>query len=205
MNIISYSLFGDNLKYTYGAVHNSKLIKEFFPDWKMRIYYQNIDKNIKDQIDPDTELIDMKNDPLYGMVWRFYVADDPTVSNYIIRDLDDRLNKNDSLIINDWMKSEKNFHIIRAIPQHKIMPGGMWGGKKNLPIREKLLYFNKIKTLKVYGDDENFLKYHIYPFIRKDCIVYGFGSPPWDLIVKPFPDGTIGSVGGVYEWNIERI
>ena len=204
MNIISFSLFGNNPKYCHGAIHNSRLTKEFFPDWRMRLYYQNIEKNILNQIDQDTELIEIKDDPLYGYVWRLYVAEDPIVDKYIVRDVDDRLNRSDSLIVKNWLESDKNFHVIRSIPQHRIMPAGMWGGKKCLPMREKLLNFNTIRPFRVYGDDEAFLESQIYPIIREDCIVYGFGSYPRDALVKPFPDGTVGSVGEVYEWDIER-
>ncbi len=39
--IISFSLWGDNPKYTIGAIENAKLAKTIYPDWICRFYVGN--------------------------------------------------------------------------------------------------------------------------------------------------------------------
>ena len=36
--IISFSLWGDNPKYTIGAINNAKLSQSIYPDWICRFY-----------------------------------------------------------------------------------------------------------------------------------------------------------------------
>ena len=36
--IISFSLWGDNPKYTIGAIKNAEIAKEIYPDWICRFY-----------------------------------------------------------------------------------------------------------------------------------------------------------------------
>ena len=38
MNLITFSLFGDNPLYCQGAVENARLAKEIYPDWTARFY-----------------------------------------------------------------------------------------------------------------------------------------------------------------------
>ena len=48
-----------------------------------------------------------------------------------MRDADSRLNLRDVSAIEDWVKSDKNFHIVREHPEGHCMEmcGGMWGCK----------------------------------------------------------------------------
>ena len=45
--IISYSLWGNNERYTHGALRNSELASEIYPDWICRFY---IGKSVPDDI-----------------------------------------------------------------------------------------------------------------------------------------------------------
>ena len=47
MNIISFSLYGDNPMYLRGAIENIKLAKIYYPEWKCRFY---IDDSIKQEL-----------------------------------------------------------------------------------------------------------------------------------------------------------
>ena len=38
MKVVSYSLWGDNPKYTIGAIRNAELVKSLYPGWKARFY-----------------------------------------------------------------------------------------------------------------------------------------------------------------------
>ena len=41
MRVLSFSLWGDNPKYTIGAIKNSELKEKFYPDWQMRVYHND--------------------------------------------------------------------------------------------------------------------------------------------------------------------
>jgi protein O-GlcNAc transferase len=95
--IISFCLWGDNPKYTIGAIENAKLAKTIYPDWTCRFYVGNSTPDeIWDKLyDMDnTEMINMEIDGDWsGMFWRFYPASENDVDVFIVRDTDSRLSK----------------------------------------------------------------------------------------------------------------
>ena len=58
------------------------------------------------------------------MFWRF-LFDDSSVDIFIVRDVDSRINKEESAV-KEWLESDKLLHIMRDHPHHyyKIL-GGM--------------------------------------------------------------------------------
>ena len=62
------------------------------------------------------------------MFWRFFPLDDPTVDVWLSRDADSRLSAREAGFVNQWLESEKSFHIIRdhRCHMHFIM-GGIFG------------------------------------------------------------------------------
>ena len=74
----------------------------------------------------------------------------------------------EKLAVEEWLASDKDFHIMRDHPNHrkKIM-GGMWGCRNKL--MKKINFKSLIKNWKnknKYGDDEKFLENKIYPLIK---------------------------------------
>jgi len=61
MRVISYSLYGSNPRYTDGAISNAKLMKEIYPGWDMRVYYDNsVPMEIIEQMkELQVQLVDM--------------------------------------------------------------------------------------------------------------------------------------------------
>jgi hypothetical protein len=117
-----------------------------------------------------------------AMFWRFYCASDHTVDAMISRDTDSRLNIREQQAVNEWLQSNKGFHIMRDHPFHSTeILGGMWGAKKNtLPQMQKLICeYTKGDFWQV---DQNFLKEHIYPLVKENSIVH---DPFFEN--KPFP------------------
>jgi hypothetical protein len=78
--VISFSLWGDNPKYTIGAIKNAELTPIIYPGWISRFYCglsvpSNIIETLKSL--PNTEVIMMDVDGDWsGMFWRFYACDD---------------------------------------------------------------------------------------------------------------------------------
>ena len=169
--VICFSLWGNQPRYTGGMIHNIELAKIFYPDWIVRIYLgQDVEKEIVELfISDNVEIIKMDNDCNWtGMFWRFLAASDPTVDVMLSRDADSRLHHREKAAVDEWLLSDKQFHIMRDHPYHGVaILGGMWGVKKGLlnDINKQIDFYQKGDFL---GVDQNFLGECIYPIVR-DC------------------------------------
>ena len=135
MKIISYSLWGNKSLYIINALKNADIASELFPDWICRYYVSpNVNIKIVEELQnrKNTQVIIQKNDESWnGMFWRFYAAKDANIM--ISRDADSLLNKRDKACVDEWLSSDKDFHIVRDNCAHaaKIM-GGIWGVRNGL-------------------------------------------------------------------------
>jgi hypothetical protein len=143
-NIIVYALWGDGVIYWEGAVKNIELAQKFYPGWICRFY---IDKNSKkeliDTIKGDNVEVILMEPTLYsynnissrfdhsGLFWRFLALSDTDVNVVLSRDCDSRISLRDEIAVNEWIESDKSFHIIRDHPIGHGWPinAGMWGAK----------------------------------------------------------------------------
>ncbi|EKU21413.1 tetratricopeptide repeat domain protein [Nannochloropsis gaditana CCMP526] len=81
---ISFGLYGNDSKYTIGAIRNAELAPLYFPGWIARFYVdssvpRDVLKRLKEL---GAEIIMMQttgNDLIAGMFWRFLVADDASI------------------------------------------------------------------------------------------------------------------------------
>ena len=166
--IISFCLWGDDPKYTIGAIRNAELAEEHYPDWICRFY---IGKSVPSEIietlagKENTEIVTMEQEGNWtGMFWRFYPASEPDVDVMISRDTDSRLNAREAAAVSEWLQTDKSFHIMRDHPYHRTeILGGMWGVKnpflgdmKNLISRYAMGDFWQV--------DQNFLREVIKKF-----------------------------------------
>lgn len=127
--VISYSLFGRNLKY---YEHLDKIIqqaKAYFPDWIIRIYH---DSSIKEEIickyECETnkhgrEFIDFCNveslsvniSHLNFYYWRLLPVGDDFVDLFISRDTDSWIIEREYYAVSEWLVSDTLFHVMRGI------------------------------------------------------------------------------------------
>jgi hypothetical protein len=196
--IIAYSLWGNNPKYTIGAIKNAEQVKLMYPEWKARFYVgSSTDKSIVQSLkEKDAQVIEMLEAGNWsGMFWRFEAASDSDVM--ISRDCDSRITLREVNAVNEWLLSDKLFHIMRDHPWHNApILGGMWGVKSPLlkNIKEMISKFEKGDFWQV---DQNFLKL-LYPYVKKHAMVHDefFEKMPW-----PQPRNTLEFVGQVYDEN----
>ena len=206
--VISYSLWGDNPKYTVGAIKNCELAEKIYPDWVCRFYIgKSTPKDVINKIiDFKNTEVQIMNDPgnWSGMFWRFYAAVDPEVEIMLSRDTDSRLSERERLAVDEWISSDKGFHIMRDHPYHQIeICGGMWGMKKNC-ITNSLSGTTFFDLLSNYqkGDfwqtDQNFLKEKVYHLIKDNSMVHDEFFER-----KPFPSKRINYefVGQIFDEN----
>ena len=181
-NVISMTLYGSELRYTMGAIRNAELAVQNFPGWKLRIYTETPSDNPRWGIVPQTVRDKLKSlgaelyfmepyeDFVPPMMWRFLVADDVWVENFIVRDSDSRLRERDAEAVAAWLKTGKPFMCIRDHPSHAAyaISGGLWGGKP-AALREILRrsWRDMMKGVgKDYLRDMAFLNHVIWPRIQ---------------------------------------
>lgn len=172
MNIISFSLWGNNPKYTIGAIKNAELAQEIYPGWLCYYFVDaNVPQNIIDELSKfkhvvvniveGTNALNGHNNHTAAF-WRFLaLASDADV--VIIRDTDSRLSQREKTLVNQFIFSNKSIHSIKDHPGHlgdKIM-AGMWGAKKgtifNIEDRINNFLANTQSHEMSYGIDQRFL------------------------------------------------
>lgn len=174
--VISFSLWGDDEKYCVGAVKNADLALEHYPGWVCRYHvgtstprsYINLLHAKK-----NTEVI-LREEPgdWTGMFWRFEDASDLSVGVMISRDTDSRLGARESAAVNEWLASDKKFHIMRDHPYHATeILGGMWG-VKNPYLGDMKHLISKYTKGDFWQVDQNFLRSVIYPIVNNRSLVH---------------------------------
>lgn len=200
--IISFSLWGDNPKYTIGAIKNAELTPIIFPDWISRFYCGlSVPYNIIDTLQslPQTEIIIMDvNGDWSGMFWRFYACEDSDIM--ISRDTDSRLSIREKLAVDEWLNSNKDFHIMRDHPYHNVeILGGMWGVRNGLLKNIKTL-INEYTKGDFWQVDQNFLKEKIYPLVINNSFIHD-SYFNYNINSKKFPSERINKefIGDVFD------
>ena len=174
--VICFSLWGDNPRYTIGAIRNAELAKLIYPDWVCRYYVGScVSDKIISQLKSfdNVEIITMgiKGD-WTGMFWRFVAAADNDVDVMLSRDTDSRLTLREKYAVDEWLSGQLSFHIMRDHPYHSTeILGGMWGVRGNL-----LNGINDLINNYVKGDfwqvDQNFLREKIWPIVKEDSFMH---------------------------------
>ena len=200
--VISFSLWGNNPKYTIGAIRNAELALEIYPGWMCKFFIaKDVNQNIIEKLYtyPNT-LFDLRNvsGDWRSMFWRFETAYDEDIDISIFRDTDSRLNTREKPAVDEWLNSDKTFHIMRDHPYHNFpILGGMWGYKNNnkYPIKDLLTNFEQQDQ---YGNDYKFFTEKLYPLIGDDKIVH---DPFFEKKDFPTPRQNQEFVGDVFDEN----
>ena len=205
--IISYCLWGNSPKYTFGALKNATLAEKIYPGWICRFYVgTSTPPNIIQELSnfSNTEVIIQKTEGNWeGMFWRFEAISDPDVEVMISRDCDSRLTHREKAAVEAWLSTDKNFHIMRDHPFHQTeILGGMWGCRK--PLLNDMTQLIKDYTRK--GDfwqvDQNFLREIVYPLVKGQSCVHDefFAGQPF-----PTPRKGLEFVGQVFDENEKTV
>jgi hypothetical protein len=175
--VISYSLYGQQLKFLVGAIKNAQLAQRFFPGFTVRFY---VGKSVPTwcrstlALFPNVEIIpvDAEENSLARM-WRFRAVLDPSVDVVLSRDADARLSYREVLAHQEFLDSQFDFHIIRDHPTGHgyLISAGMFACKnKGMHFFEKL--WSEAPLRDTYMQDQEFLSSHIYPQIAGNVLVH---------------------------------
>jgi hypothetical protein len=210
-NVIAYSLWGDHPIYWNGALENIKQASKYFPGWICRFY---IDKNCKSELinsiigdNVEVELVESV-DSFHGMFWRFWASEDPDVDIFLSRDCDSRFSDREISAINEWLSSDKDFHIMRDHPYHTVpILGGMWGCRNGL--MRKIRLSDLIKSWNKFerkGIDQDFLGQVVYPIVINRSFEHSEFNLKFGGDIKKFPTERkdYEFVGDVFDENNVR-
>lgn len=170
------SLYGDNPRYTMGALRNAQRLPVVFPGWKLRFYYRlgGLLPHLVDKLrELGAELRDVTGIPGVGnlapMLWRMTAIDDQFVDVVLCRDADSRLTDRDAAEVGAWLlaRGRPAFHCIRDHPSHAAFSvnGGLWGARRRRLV--ELLGRRPLTPLLAnysdrYMDDMRFLNEHVW-------------------------------------------
>ena len=211
--LIGFSLWGNNPIYTIGAIRNAELSKVYFPDWElMFIVGKSVPQNIQEKlIELDCLVIKTdKEEDFTGMFWRFWAAEDIDVDIFLSRDCDSRFSDREFTAINEWLNSDKDFHIMRDHPYHPWpILTGMWGCRNNRlsNIDDLLLKWETHSRKGIYqAEDQDFLGQFIYPMTINNSVEHSEFGIRVASATKPFPTprNNYEFVGDVFDVNNNR-
>jgi tetratricopeptide (TPR) repeat protein len=195
-NVICFTLWGNDPKYTYNAVLNARLVPKIYPGWRARFY---VDASVPPEIIEallkyDARVIHVEADERthLKLFWRFLATDDPQVERFLCRDCDSLVNPREKAAVDEWLASGKRFHVMRDHPEHaELIMAGMWGGVAGLlpKLSEQAVTYYEKHQQKWRWVDQDFLRDRIWPLIVDDCLVhdayYQMGED-----IRPFPAGS---------------
>ena len=194
LRVISYSLFNSLPQHTDGALKNAKLASQIFPGWIVRVYHDGtVPSHVVDSLaQRNVQLVNIsaytskipyylyKTVVLKGVkapvidktAWNLFVAFDPTVERYIIRNADSKLTWRERPAVDQWIASGKWFHIMRnhSFHSNEIVPIGMWGGTHNA-VPDIINLLHQYNTARNYSNLEDFLNKEIIKLATKSVIV----------------------------------
>jgi protein O-GlcNAc transferase len=204
MRVISFSLWGDNPNYTYGAIRCAEQAQDMYPDFICWFYIHepSVPKNIINTLSTmkNVRIIFKSGDLATAkpMMWRFEAIDDPDVEIMMSRDTDTDFLLREQLAVKEWIDSRKTFHIMRDHPHHGYhIMGGMFATRK---IAEIPIWKDEMDTIVQTGPrnyDQKFLRDFIYPRVVNDSVIHASFNP-YEPHCQDFPikyDHTYKFVG----------
>jgi hypothetical protein len=215
-NVISFPLWGDNPRYTVGAIKNAKLAQEIYHGWECW-YFMNMTEFEK-MAGHVNALLEMANVRIIAvgrekhhlMLSRFEAIDgiqlyhqgtiDPDVM--LSRDCDSRLSLREKLAVDKWIASDKRFLVLKDHPWHAGVPvlGGLWGVKRGLlpPMAQMINDFIRADPRNEWQCDQRFLTDKIWPLVQNSAMVF---DPFYGGLNYPIPRDGFEFCGSTHDEN----
>jgi hypothetical protein len=169
--IITTSVYGDNPRYIIGAKRQVELAKEFYPNWKFRIYADDASKF--NDIQDTAEIVEIK-DKSHGVFWRFMPMFESEDNVVIVRDADGRITLREQIAVNEWLASDKKFHTFRDHEAHFQFPviACAFGYRGKLS-NELFDIMSKFMTnTNYYTNDQVYLRDFVFPDVQNSCMIH---------------------------------
>ncbi len=177
-NVIAFSLWGNQKRYIFGALRNLLLAPDIYPDWELWFYvdesvspgFLNTIKKLNGKV-----IIEEKNQSMREkLCWRFQVVNHPDVGRFLVRDADSVFSVREHNAVQEWIASDKHFHVIRDWWTHTdLILAGLWGGiSGTLPDINTLLNQYSPNAVSTPNIDQWFLRDCIWRYVKQSCLTH---------------------------------
>eukprot|EP00775_Hariotina_reticulata_P013123 gene13123-13253_t len=193
------SLYGQDHRYTLGAVSNAVLVMRDWPKWTLRVYCgSGVPANITSLLraaGAEVVLINTNQKGSAGMFWRYFALEDRSVTRVIFRDADAKLTNRDRAAVEEWVASGRFVHAMHDHFYHRDFPlmGGMWGAVNGF-VNVKILQAwrdqdHHAQQAYEYGADQHWLVKTLWPHAKEYAIQHAsmYCSAYGAAEVRPFP------------------
>lgn len=180
-NIIAFSLFGNNPRYCESARLNIRQARLLLPNWTCRFYLdESVPEAVRNALQEDgAEVILVSHDDqkdISGLMWRFLVLQDHSIDRYLLRDADSLISTREAAAVNEWVSSDKHFHLMRDCFSHtELLLAGMWGGCSGIFKNTRNDMINFARQGKYLGQrviDQHFLRHTVWPVARQSLLAH---------------------------------
>ena len=212
--VVSFCLYGMKPMYFKGALKNIEQYTKTYPNKKCYVYIRNFDvsENMINELEEAGAIVKhcVNMPDWYMMFTRFFPFENPNNKFFLSRDTDCRLIHREAKAIEQWLESDKKFHIIRDHPWHNtLILGGMWGArnmnveKLRLIIMQWCLMYIKKNENKDKGPDQYFLT-NLYKLVKDEVFAQDEFFSYEDLCeIIDAPRNNKEYIGEAYDENDE--
>ena len=206
--LITYSLYGSEERYTIGAIKNAILATRHFKGFTLRFYTgASVPESIKQtlRLFPHVQLIEEYGPEDHrAKLWRFQALADEEFDVVLSRDADARLTHRERIAHEEFLASGLDFHIMKDHPtghDYKISAGMFAARTRAIPddLRETE------EAANYYTVDQDWLAAYLWPLIKDSALIHdeSYETPTEGQSKRrPFPIGkkaTLHHIGAALE------
>ena len=180
MKAVAFSLYGNDPRYTIGAIKNAILGSRYFPfeDGFRLVFYvgQSVEESIVSTLHlvKGVKIVRMSESENHtAKLWRYLAFSDPQFDVVICRDTDARLSFRDRIAHEEWEQSGLDYHLIKdhKIGHNYLISAGMFAGK-TAKLRDMAQLIAADNCQNYYTVDQDFLASQIYPRIVGSVLIH---------------------------------
>jgi hypothetical protein len=191
MKLLSFSLWGANATYTVGAIRNAEIAPTVYPGWVCRFYCgTSVPADTLRALAalPHVQVVAVPEPGDWrALFWRFRPAGEDDVEVMLSRDTDSRLGARERAAVDEWLASDRDFHVMRDHWWHETsILAGLWGVRGAI-LRDIDALIAAYPQRDAYDVDQRFLEDVVAPRVRDRWLEHdGYFSG------KPFPTRRMG-------------
>lgn len=219
--VIGFSLWGNEERYVALLKEVVSQVKQFYPDWTMRVYHDSsISPIVQCELEclkaPDgsfmnnVDFCDIESigygrrvwsaKDIQNEMWRFMPIGESFVDAFMSRDSDSLILRREKDSVDVWLQSNKVGHIMRDHKDHgAVMLAGMWGfyNSRSRDLANNIFRnINDTKLRAQYfgrkGNDQAFLSNYVYRQIKDNSVIHDSNLCRMYRDSEPFPTRRVG-------------
>jgi hypothetical protein len=205
--LIAYSLYGSQERYTIGAIKNAILATRHFKGYTLRFYTgASVPESIKQtlQLFPHVQLVEEQGPEDHtAKLWRFQALIDREFDVVLSRDADARLTHRERIAHEEFLASGLDFHIMKDHPtgHNYQISAGMFAART----RATPAHLDYYEPGDYYTADQDWLAAHLWPLIKDASLIHdeSYQTPTEGRSKRrPFPipkKATLHHIGAALE------